>query len=116
MPDIDIKALDRYSYSKISCYQGCKFKFMTRYLEKNFIYNSTIATEFGTLIHETEELIAKAIVSNIPINYVALKNNFIIESRKLAIKYPEAFFTQDKSNRTYQEKAFSAKRKVRLGL
>ena len=40
------------------------------------------------------------------INYIALKNKFIIESRKLAIKYPEAFFTRDKSDRTYQEKVY----------
>ena len=40
---------------------------------------------------EIEEAIAHAIVDNMPINYVALKNKFIIESRKLAIKYPDTF-------------------------
>lgn len=106
MSDIDLKTLDRYSYSKISCYKQCPMKFNIKYLEKNFIFNANIATDFGTLIHETEEAIAHAIVDNAPINYVALKNKFIIESRKLAIKYPEAFFVRDKSDRTYQEKVY----------
>ena len=106
MPNIDLKALDRYSYSKISTYKQCPMKFNIKYLEKNFIFNANIATDFGTLIHETEEAIAHAIVDNLPINYIALKNNFIIESHKLAIKYPEAFFARDKSDRTYQEKVY----------
>lgn len=106
MSDIDLKTLDRYSYSKISTYKQCAFKFFNKYEEKNFIFNESIATAFGTLIHETEEAIAHAIVDKVPINYIALKNNFIIESRKLAIKYPETFFTRDKSDRTYQEKVY----------
>jgi hypothetical protein len=106
MSEIDIKTLDRYSYSKISTYKQCKFKFKTKYLDKNFIFNATIATEFGTLIHETEEAIARAIQSNNVINYIALKNRFIIGSRKLAQKYPIEFFSQDKSEKTYQEKMY----------
>ena len=103
MPDIDLKALKRFSYSNLSTYSACKFKWYTKYFEKNFIYNATIATDFGSLIHSLEESIAHAIVDNIPIDYVALKNNFIVESRKLAIKYPETFFAPDKSDRTYQK-------------
>ena len=106
MSEVDIKKLDRYSYSKISCYDQCKFKFKIKYLDKNFIFNANIATDFGTLVHETEEAIAHAIVDGVPINYVALKNNFIIEARKIAQKYPNDFFKPDKSNRTYQEKAY----------
>ena len=106
MPDIDLKALEKYSYSKISCYQSCKFKWYTKYFEKNFIYNATIATDFGTLVHETEEAIALAIKSNEQIDYIKLKNRFIIESRKLSLKYPVEFFTRDKSDRTYQEKVY----------
>ena len=102
----EIKKLDRFSYSKISCYGQCKFKYKIKYEDRNFIYNATIATDFGTLIHETEESIAKAIQEGSTINYIALKNRFIIESRKLAIKYPNEFFAQDKSGRTYQEKTY----------
>lgn len=106
MAEFDTKPLDRYSYSKISTYKQCKFKFKLRYLDKNFIFNDTIATNFGTLIHQTEEIIAQNIQKNEKINYIALKNNFIIESRKIAQKYPQDFFSKDKSNRTYQEKVY----------
>lgn len=106
MQEIDLKTLDRYSYSKISTYKQCKFKFKLKYLDKNFLYSANIATDFGGLIHSTEESIAKAIQANVPVDYVALKNNFIIEARKLAIKYPIDFFTRDKSGRTYQEKVY----------
>ena len=106
MSTVDVKNLDRYSYSKISTYKQCKFKFKLKYLDKNFLYRATIATDFGTLIHETEEAIAKALQENIAVDYVKLKNNFIIEARKLAMKYPEEFFTRDKSGRTYQEKTY----------
>ena len=98
--------LDRYSYSKISTYKQCPMKFNIKYLEKNFIFNANIATDFGTLIHETEEAIAHAIIDGKSIDYIALKNNFIIESRKLAIEYSDTFFARDKSDRTYQEKVY----------
>lgn len=102
----EVKKLDRFSYSKISTYKQCRYKYYTKYDQKNFIYNATIATEFGTLIHETEEAIAHAITEGRAIDYIALKNRFIVESRKLAIKYPTEFFTRDKSGRTYQEKVY----------
>jgi hypothetical protein len=106
MEEIEKKPLDRYSYSKISCYGQCKFKFKLKYLDKNFLFSANIATDFGSLVHAIEEDIAKAIQSGQPINYIALKNKFIIESRKLALKYPTEFFATDKSGRTYQEKAY----------
>lgn len=106
MQEVDLKTLDRYSYSKISTYKQCKFKFKLKYLDKNFLYSANIATDFGGLVHETEENIALAIQAGQPVNYVALKNKFIIESHKLALKYPTEFYTRDKSNRTYQEKVY----------
>ena len=106
MQEVDLRTLDRYSYSKISTYKQCKFKFKLKYLDKNFLYSANIATDFGGLVHETEEKIALAIQSNQPINYIELKNRFIIESRKLALKYPTEFYSKDKSDRTYQEKVY----------
>lgn len=106
MSEVDIKKLDRYSYSKISCYDQCKFKFKIKYLDKNFIFNANIATDFGSLIHETEEAIAYAIANGATIDYAAIKNKFIIEARKIAHKYPIEFFKPDKSNCTYQEKTY----------
>lgn len=106
MSEIDLKSLDRYSYSKISTYKQCKFKFKLKYLDKNFLYSANIATDFGSLVHETEEAIALALQAEQPVNYVALKNKFIIESRKLALKYPTEFFAADKSGRTYRDKTY----------
>ena len=102
----NLKSLSKYSYSKISTYKQCKFKFKLKYIDKNFLFNANIATDFGSLVHATEEAIARAIQMGIPIDYVTLKNKFILESRKLAIKYPNDFYTKDKSNRTYQEKTY----------
>ena len=102
----EVKPLDRFSYSKISTYKQCAFKYLIKYKEKNFIDSSSIATEFGTLVHETEEQIAKALQAEQPINYIALKNKFIIESKKITQKYPVEFFSTDKSDRTYQEKMY----------
>ena len=106
MQETEKKPLDRYSYSKISCYGQCKFKFKLKYLDKNFLFSANIATDFGSLVHSIEEDIAKAIQAEQPINYIALKNKFIIESRKLALRYPTEFFATDKSGRTYQEKMY----------
>lgn len=106
MSEISLKNLDKYSYSKISCFKQCRFKYYLKYNQKNFLYSANIATDFGSLVHETEEAIAIALQAGQPINYIDLKNHFIIEVRKLALKYPVEFFTRDKSNRTYQEKAY----------
>lgn len=100
------KRLEKYSYSKISCYQGCKFKWYLKYHEKNYLFSENIATSFGSLVHEIEEQIAKDIQEERPINYAALKNKFIIECRKIALNYPTEFFSEDKSGRTYREKMY----------
>ena len=106
MPETDIKSLDRYSYSKISTYDQCRLKFKIKYLDKNYIFNESVATAFGSLVHAIEEDIATLIKTEQPIDYVALKNKFIIESRKIAQKYPVEFYNRDKSGRTYQEKVY----------
>ena len=106
MQETEQKPLDRYSYSKISCYGQCKFKFKLKYLDKNFLFSANIATDFGSLVHSIEEDIAKAIQAEQPINYVVLENKFIIECRKIALKYPTEFFSEEKSGRTYREKMY----------
>lgn len=106
MPETDIKTLDRYSYSKISTYGQCKLKFKLHYLDKNYLFSDSLPTEFGTLVHETEEQIAIALQANQQVEYIALKNNFIIRCKKLAQKYPSDWIKLDKSNRTYTEKMY----------
>ena len=79
---------EKYSYSKLDTYLQCPFKFKLKYIDGNYIFNSSIATEFGTLIHETEETIAKNIINNEP------------------IKYAKDFYELDKSDRTYENKTY----------
>lgn len=106
MEEAEQKTLDRYSYSKISTYKQCAFKWYLKYHEKNYLYSANIATDFGSLVHSVEEDIAAALQAGLPVNYTALKNKFIIESRKLALKYATEFFTPDKSGRTYRDKMY----------
>jgi hypothetical protein len=106
MEEIEIKPLDRYSYSKLSSYGQCHLKFKLHYLDKNFLFSDTIATSVGTLVHETEEAIALALQAGQSVNYIELKNKFIIGCKKLAHKYPSDWVKLDKSNRTYPEKMY----------
>lgn len=101
------KKLDRYSYSKLSSYGQCHLKFKIHYLDKNFVFSESTATEFGSLVHAIEEQLATAIQVGTPINYISLKNNFIIGCKKIAHKYPEDWAKLDKSNRTYTEKMYT---------
>ena len=82
MEETEQKVLDRYSYSKLSCYGQCHLKFKIHYLDKNFVFSESIATEFGTLVHATEEALATALQNKMPINYIELKNKFIIGCKK----------------------------------
>ena len=107
MEETEQKVLDRYSYSKLSCYGQCHLKFKIHYLDKNFVFSESIATEFGTLVHATEEALAIAIQARQPINYIELKNKFIIGCKKIAQKYPEDWEKLDKSNRNYTEKMYT---------
>ncbi len=107
MEETEQKVLDRYSYSKISTYHQCPMKFKIHYLDKNFVFSESLATEFGTLVHATEEAIAIALQAGAPINYIELKNKFIIGCKKIAQKYPEDWEKLDKSNRNYTEKMYT---------
>lgn len=95
-----------YSYSKLDTYIQCKFKYKLKYIDGHYLYCDSIATAFGTLIHTTEEAIAKAIQNNEPINYIELKNNFIKTKYDLAYQFPKEFYELDKSNRTYEDKSY----------
>ena len=98
---------DKYSYSKLDTYKQCPFKFYLNYVLGNYAYSSSIATEFGTAIHECEEKIAIALRDNKPIDYVSLKNEFILKNIHLQIKYPKDYWEDDgKSNRNYKDKMF----------
>jgi hypothetical protein len=97
---------ERFSYSKIDTFAQCGFRYKLRYLDKHFVDTSGLATELGTAIHETEETIANTIKAKEPIDYINLKNNLILKSIELEHKYSDAFFTEDKSGRTSQDKIY----------
>lgn len=97
---------ENYSYSKLDTYCQCGYKYKIKYVDGHYIFCNSVATEFGTLVHETEEAIAKAIQEGRPINYVELKNKFILKMNDLKFKYANDWMEADKSYRTYQQKVY----------
>lgn len=97
---------ENYSYSKLDTYCQCGFKYKLKYVDGHYIFCNSVATEFGTLVHATEEAIAKAIQAGEAINYVELKNKFILKMNELKYKYPTDWMENDKSFRTYQQKVY----------
>ena len=121
MSEIKEKKLERFSYSKLSTYESCGWRYKLQYVDKHFIDSSSIANEFGTLVHFVEETIAKDIIANDnepnfmidDDKYIDLFINADIQDsdktilgiKKLKEKYPEDFYTKDKSGMDYSEKA-----------
>ena len=52
------------SYSKLSTFEQCPYKYKLIYLDNNYIKDDSIATEFGTLVHHIEEEIGKSLKYN----------------------------------------------------
>ena len=69
--------IPKFSYSKLSVYEQCPFKYKLIYNDKNFINQPSIAADFGTLVHFIEETMAKTITSYQPLNYEYLIDLFI---------------------------------------
>ena len=98
---------ENFSYSKVDIYKQCPFKYKLQYVDKNFIYTDSIATEFGSLVHKTEENIGKALINNKPIPYIDLKNIFIKTLYEIQYKYVNEYKIADKSGLNYEEKAYN---------
>ena len=97
---------ENFSYSKIDTYEQCKFKFKLKYLDGHYLFSGSVATEFGTLIHKTEENIANFIRAGEAIDYPSLKNNIIVKMAEIESRYPADFSEKDKSDRTYKDKMY----------
>ena len=97
---------DTFSYSRIDVYEQCGFKYKLCYVDRKRFYTDSLATELGTLVHETEETIANSIKDGRPIDYTTLKNKFIVKMFELQLKYKDDFNSLDKSDRTYSQKCF----------
>lgn len=97
----------KYSYSKISLYEKCGFKYKTQYVDGIWVKSESLAADFGTAIHNAEEDIAKAIQSNNFIDYVTIKNKFILKNKELEHKYASEYNVLDAKGevpRTYKDK------------
>lgn len=96
----------KYSYSKMDCYKQCPFRFYLQYIKGNYAYSASLATEFGTSVHECEEAIAHYIKDGKEIDYDLLKETFNEKQAKLKEKYGDEYFLDDgKSGRNYEQKA-----------
>lgn len=112
---------EKFSYSKLEVFRSCGWQYKLKYIDGYYEFTSSIATDFGTLVHYIEETIAKDIVANNDEPYFMLDdekyidlfiNAHIEEERqtvlgikKLKEKYPEEFYIADKSGMDYNEKA-----------
>ena len=104
--------MEKMSYSKTETYSSCPYKYKLTYVDKHFINQPSIATDFGTLIHYVEETIARTIKSGQELNYRKLMNLLYDGDKENNVKgidelkklYPEDFKTPDKNGRTYEEK------------
>lgn len=92
------------SYSKLATFEQCPYKYKLIYLDNHYIKDATIATDFGTLIHHVEEQIGIALKDNKSPNYNSLINEFNEQVLKIKNKYPDDFYSLDKSRRTYADK------------
>jgi len=104
-----------FSYSKLGVFEQCRFKYKLNYIDKHFIHDDSLATDFGTLIHYIEETMARKIQNNEPLDskeLISLLYNIKLESKydkvygvtTLKEKYPDEWNEKDKSDRTYQDK------------
>ena len=112
---------EKFSYSKLSTYETCAYRYKLTYVDKHFVNDSSIANEFGTLVHYVEETIAKDIIANNnEPNFLIDDNKYIdlfinadihtedediLGVKKLKEKYPEEFYKKDKSGMDYSDKA-----------
>ena len=104
--------MEKFSYSKTEIYSQCPFKYKLIYVDKHFINQPSIATDFGSLIHFIEETMANTIKKGEQINYRKMidllyagdKENNIKGVDEIKSLYPEDFKTPDKNGRTYSEK------------
>lgn len=112
---------EKFSYSKLSTYETCAYRYKLTYVDKHFVNDSSIANEFGTLVHYVEETIAKDIIANNnEPNFLIDDNKYIdlfinadihtedediLGVKKLEEKYPEEFYKKDKSGMDYSDKA-----------
>ena len=96
----------KMSYSKMDTYKQCSYKYKLMYVDNVKAWADTVATKFGTIIHNNEETIANLLKAGYQINYTQLKNSLIVEAAGLERMFPKEYREQDKSGKTYSEKLY----------
>ena len=97
--------LERNSYTSLETFKQCPYKYKLTYIDKHFIKCDTVATKFGSLIHKIEEEIGNSLKEKKEIQYSKLISFFDSEVLKIKEEFKDDFYSLDKSNRTYEEKA-----------
>lgn len=95
---------ERYSYSKLSTFEQCPYKYKLVYVDKHEIKGDSIATEVGTAIHAAEEEIGKSLMAHGSPDYGAIASSIMALMPSLEERYPKDFLLPDKSGRTYAQK------------
>ena len=98
---------NKMSYSKMDTYKQCNYKYKLTYVDGVKAWADTVATKFGTIIHNNEEAIANLIKEGKPIDYTQLKNALIVEAAGLERMFPKEYRAPDKSGKTYYEKLYA---------
>lgn len=109
---IDISSLpikDVLSYSRIDCFKSCEYKYLLKYIKKNYTDDSSLALRIGTILHlgleykylnkyNNEEIIK--IVHDGCID----NDKKVIGLNELKEEYPFEWEEEDKFGRTYDKK------------
>jgi len=117
---IEKKKPQKFSYSKMNCYESCGWKYYLNYVENHFIFSDSLSSELGTLVHFIEQSIFDSIKLGEIINYEKLKEDFyninipkkskfdtdggIFGINILKEKYKEEFYKADNDGKSYFSK------------
>ena len=109
---------EKFSYSKLSTFKECAYKYKLVYVDKHRVSIDAIATLFGSLVHYIEENIGNLIIENgveslTDETYTHYKDMFfnindkdhkLYGVNKLKEMFPDQFYEEDKNGLTYQNK------------
>ena len=114
-------SLKKNSYSSISTYDQCGFKYYLQYVLGNYIYKPSLASEFGTLCHWILQHIGLDLKNGVVPNYEQYKKDFydldipkkdkydteggVFGIKILQKKYTREFFEGNKDGVSFQSKA-----------
>lgn len=110
---------EKFSYSKLSTFKECGYKYKLVYVDKHRVSMDTIATLFGSLVHHIEEDMGNRIIDAGSVDalhdeyYDYLKDTFMTLDdkdkklygvNKLKEMFPNQWYEADKNGLTYQDK------------